>query len=98
MSSTWTKNSWRNFPGCQQPDWPDSNHLHEIISKLEKLPSLVFSGETRRLKRELQNVNKGKNFILHVGDCAESFSDCNGPQIHNFLRIILQMAMVLSFK
>lgn len=92
------KNSWREFPTHQQPDWPDKNKLIEVIHKLENLPALVFSGETRRLKHELKNVNQGKSFILQVGDCAESFSDCNGPKIHNFLRIILQMAMVLSYK
>jgi len=97
MSKTWEKSSWRGYPTLQQPDWPNKIRLAEIISQIEKLPALVFSGETRKLKEELKNVNKGKSFILQVGDCAESFTDCNGPQIHNFLRIFLQMAMVISY-
>jgi 3-deoxy-7-phosphoheptulonate synthase len=97
MNSSWGKNSWRNYPTLQQPEWPDKIHLADSILKLEKLPSLVFSGETRRLKKELISVNKGKSFILQVGDCAESFTDCNGPKIHNFLRILLQMAMLISY-
>ena len=96
MASLWTRDSWRNFPILQQPDWSDIIALSNTIKKLKELPALVFSGETRRLKSELANVNKGDSFILHVGNCSESFSDCNGPKIHNFLRIILQMAMVLN--
>ena len=94
----WTKSSWQRFPISQQPEWPDVNRLQEIIAELKKLPSLVFSGETRKLSHELKEVNKSKVFILQVGNCAESFSDCNGPKIHNFLRIMLQMSMVLEYK
>lgn len=90
--------SWREFPISQQPDWPDKEQLNEIIDELNKLPSLVFSGETRKLSRAIAEVNNGNSFILQVGNCAESFSDCNGPKIHNFLRIFLQMSMVLEFK
>jgi len=98
MNCKWTKSSWRKFPINQQPEWSDNKHYKQVISELNKLPSLVFSGETRKLKQELINVNKGNNFILQVGNCAENFSDCNGPKIHNFLRIILQMALVLRYK
>lgn len=94
----WTKSSWKEFQINQQPVWPDREHLDKIISELSKLPSLVFSGETRKLSHELKNVNKEQGFILQVGNCAESFSDCNGPKIHNFLRIMLQMSMVLEYK
>lgn len=97
MKNNWTKNSWKQFKVYQQPDWPDIKRYEEIISELSKLPSLVFSGETRKLRQELINVNKNKGFILQVGNCAESFSDCNGPKIHNFLRIMLQMSMVLEY-
>ncbi|MBP6978703.1 MAG: 3-deoxy-7-phosphoheptulonate synthase [Lentimicrobiaceae bacterium] len=98
MKNAWSKCSWRNFQAQQQPEWKDVKHLNETISKLNNLPALVFSGETRRLKRELTEVNKGNSFILQVGNCAESFSDCNGPKIHNFLRIVLQMTRVIEFQ
>ena len=94
----WTKRSWRKFPISQQPEWFDYRKYNEIIAQLSKLPSLVFSGETRMLSKGFKGVHEGRNFILLAGNCAESFSDCNGPKIHNFLRIILQMSMVLQFK
>lgn len=96
--NNWSKNSWRKYPLKQQPVWPDKDHYGEVIHKLKKLPSLVFSGETQNLLGLLERVNKGKNFILQIGNCSESFNDCNGPKIHNFLRIFLQMSMVLEFE
>jgi len=98
MKDIWTPSSWKKFPIKQQPNWPDKKHLKKVISRLSKLPSLVFSGETRKLRQLFKGVNEGNNFILQVGNCAESFSDCHGPKIHNFLRIILQMALVLNYK
>ena len=98
MSSTWSKQSWRKYPIRQQPDWPDKKRFMEVIDKLKRLPSLVFSGETRKLGSELVGVNQGKNFVLQIGNCSECFSDCHGPKIHNFLRMFLQMAMVLEYK
>jgi 3-deoxy-7-phosphoheptulonate synthase len=98
MEDKWTPSSWRNFPVKQQPNWPDGKHLEEVVAKLSQMPSLVFSGETRKLRQALTGVNEGNNFILQVGNCAESFSDCHGPKIHNFLRIVLQMALVIKYK
>jgi len=98
MEDKWTPSSWRNFPVKQQPNWPDEKHLEDVVARLRQLPSLVFSGETRKLREALASVNEGKGFILQVGNCAESFSDCHGPKIHNFLRIVLQMALVIKYK
>lgn len=89
----WSKYSWRNYPVSQQPGWCDYKDYTEIINKLNKLPSLVFSGETRKLISIL-NTN---SFLLQVGNCAESFDDCNGPKIHDFLRIFLQMASIIEY-
>ncbi len=97
MSKEWTKHSWRNFPISQQPEWSDKEYHQSILNKLESLPSLVFSGETRKLKIELTSVNSGESFILQIGNCSESFSDCNGPKIHNFIRIMMQMSLVIAF-
>jgi 3-deoxy-7-phosphoheptulonate synthase len=98
MEAKWTPSSWRNFPVKQQPNWPDEKHLKEVVARLNELPSLVFSGETRKLREALTSVNEGNSFILQVGNCAESFNDCHGPKIHNFLRIVLQMALVIKYK
>lgn len=93
----WSKSSWKNYKIYQQPDWPDLKHYDLVINELKNLPSLVFSGETRKLISELSEVNKKNAFVLQVGNCAESFSDCNGPKIHNFLRIFLQMAFIIKY-
>ena len=96
MDNSWDKKSWRKFPVKQQPVWPDQESYSQIIRKLNTLPSLVFSGETRILKERLKTVNSGESFILQAGNCAESFSDCTGPAIHNFLRIFLQMSNIIE--
>lgn len=97
MTDKWNKSSWRNFPVKQQPNWPDKRYHEEILMKLQNLPSLVFSGETRNLKKDLAKVNKGEKFVLQIGNCSESFSDCNGPKIHNFIRIMMQMALAIGY-
>ncbi len=94
----WSKNSWREFSITQQPEWSDLKQYNEVVSKLNKLPSLVFSGETRKLREQLIDISRGNAFILMIGNCAESFDDCHGPKIHNYLRIFLQMAMVMQYK
>jgi len=90
------RNSWKEFSVKHQPEWSNTIELKNVLRSLEDLPALVFSGETRKLKEELAEVNTGKRFILQVGNCAESFSDCNGPKIHNFMRIISEMAIIIE--
>ena len=96
MKNSWKKNSWKNFKTEQQPVWPNRMKLNEVLLKLKKLPSLVFSGETRMLKSNLTRVNIGEKFILQIGNCSETFNDCNGPKIHNFLRLMLQMQSIIE--
>lgn len=98
QNKNWTIHSWKNYPIKQQPKWPNEDELRCILTELSNLPALVFSGETRKLQNELSFVNMQRNFILQVGNCAELFSECNGQKIHNFLRIMLQMAMVIEYK
>lgn len=93
----WTKNSWRNFPIKQQPTWTDAHERDEVLNKLENLPALVFAGETRALKQQLSEVLEGKAFILQAGDCSEDFSRCNGPRIHDLLKVILQMSIIIAY-
>jgi 3-deoxy-7-phosphoheptulonate synthase len=95
LNKNWSKSSWKNFPVSQQPSWPNSKKHNEIIEKLNSLPSIVFSGETRNLRRELSKT-RTNNFILQIGPCAENFNDCTGPFIHNFLRVLLQMSAIIE--
>ena len=79
-----------------QPVWPNQDDLFEVVNKLKKLPSLVYSEETRLLKNLLSKIKLGKSFILQAGNCAESFNDCNGTKIHDYLRVIFLMSSILQ--
>jgi 3-deoxy-7-phosphoheptulonate synthase len=96
-SLDWSTSSWRNFPVSQKVDWPNLNHTAGVMTQLANLPALVFAEETRSLQRHLSQAAVGESFILQCGDCAEDFERCNGPRIHRLLRVILQMATVLSY-
>ena len=96
-ASTWNPSSWRSFPSVQQPDWPDEAELEAVEKTLAEWPPLVFAGETRDLKSRLAEVADGKAFLLQAGDCAESFRDVSANSIREKLRVILQMAVVLTY-
>jgi len=89
--------SWRSLPARQQPDWPDQAAVKAARDRLASFPPLVFAGEARHLMSQLAQVTEGKAFLLQAGDCAESFGDFNAPSIRNKLKIILQMALVLTY-
>lgn len=93
----WNKDSWRDYNILQQPVYPDTSKLRECEDKLSKLPPLVFAGEVRNLKNELAKVTQGHGFLLQGGDCAESFANFNAVNIRDMFKIILQMAIVLTF-
>lgn len=95
--SKWNKDSWRDYNILQQPVYPDITKLRECEDKLSKLPPLVFAGEVRNLKDELAKVTQGHGFLLQGGDCAESFANFNAVNIRDMFKIILQMAIVLTF-
>jgi 3-deoxy-7-phosphoheptulonate synthase len=97
MSATWTPHSWQSLPTAQQPQWPDQAVLSETIALLRSLPPLVFAGEARRLQDSLAKVGRGEAFVLQAGDCAESFGDFSADAIRDKLKIILQMAVVLTY-
>src|SRR5207344_3464220 len=81
----------------QQPIYPDPVKLNEMEARIGKYPPLVFAGEARRLKEHLGRVAEGKAFVLQGGDCAESFSDFTANIIRDQFRVLLQMAVVLTF-
>ena len=93
----WTKFSWRSFPIKQQPVWPDKAICEDVFKNLSSLPALVFAGETRMLKQDLAEAMEGKAFVLQAGDCAEDFSRCNGPRIHDLLKVILKMSIIIAY-
>jgi 3-deoxy-7-phosphoheptulonate synthase len=94
---TWTPGSWRRLPAAQQPDWPDPAALDQVLGEVAKLPPLVFAGEVRALQAALATVADGRGFLLQAGDCAESFDAFSANSIRDKLRVILQMAVVLTY-
>jgi 3-deoxy-7-phosphoheptulonate synthase len=93
----WTPDSWRECPIRQVPAYPDPTRLEDMEARLRRYPPLVFAGEARRLKAQLGQVAEGKAFVLQGGDCAESFSDFTANVIRDTFRVLLQMAVVLTF-
>ena len=93
----WTPSSWRDLPVVQQPDWPDLGALDASLKRLSLLPPLVFAGEARLLTSALARVADGKAFLLQAGDCAESFHDVSAASIRDKLKVILQMAAILTY-
>ncbi|HET9731239.1 MAG TPA: 3-deoxy-7-phosphoheptulonate synthase class II [Acidimicrobiales bacterium] len=93
----WAPDSWRAFPAAQQPEWPDAGDYEATLKALSALPPLVFAGEARRLTRALGEAAMGRAFLLQAGDCAESFTDYSADSIRDKLKVILQMAVVLTY-
>jgi 3-deoxy-7-phosphoheptulonate synthase len=94
---SWTPASWRELPVGQQPDWPDPHAFEQSLTTLTQLPPLVFAGEADRLTRALAAVQEGRAFLLQAGDCAESFDEFTANSIRDKLKVILQMAVVLTY-
>ena len=94
---TWDRDSWREFNILQQPTYPNLKELKEAEEKLKALPPLVFAGEARSLKNELAKVCNGEAFLLQGGDCAESFANFSANNIRDMFKVLLQMAIVLTF-
>ena len=95
---SWTPSSWRSKPARHIPDdYPDLDHLADVEKRLGAFPPLVFAGEARRLKAKLADVAAGNAFLLQGGDCAESFKEFSADNIRDTLRVMLQMAVVLTF-
>jgi 3-deoxy-7-phosphoheptulonate synthase len=97
MTKGWTKSDWRAKPRVQMPDYTDAAALKAVEAQLAKYPPLVFAGEARRLKRALGAAAEGKAFLLQGGDCAESFSEFSADLIRDTFKVMLQMAVVLTY-
>jgi 3-deoxy-7-phosphoheptulonate synthase len=98
MSERWAPGSWRARTARHIPtDYPDAAELVRVEGELARMPPLVFAGEARRLKHLLSEVAAGRAFLLQGGDCAESFKEFSADNIRDTFRLILQMAVVLTF-
>ena len=97
QTTLWTPKSWREKKASQIPTYADQDKLREVEARLAMYPPLVFAGEARRLKERLAEVAQGTTFLLHGGDCAESFGEFKANTIRDNFRILLQMAMILTF-
>jgi 3-deoxy-7-phosphoheptulonate synthase len=97
MAQSWSPDSWRLRPVQQLPEYPDPAALGEVEERLRNYPPLVFAGEARRLKAALKDAAEGRAFLLQGGDCAESFAEFRANNIRDTFRVLLQMAVVLTF-
>ena len=97
MPRNWTKTTWQSHEAAQQPQWPDTAALDQALKQIESYPPLVFAGEARTLLASLGQVANGNAFLLQAGDCAESFEEFTAVNIREKLRVILQMAVVLTY-
>ncbi len=95
--TTWTPQGWTGFEGRHLPNYPDQGALNAVTTRLSNFPPLVFAGEARALKADLAQVSLGKGFLLQGGDCAESFAEFHPNNIRDTFRVLLQMAVVLTF-
>ncbi|MBE9635855.1 class II 3-deoxy-7-phosphoheptulonate synthase [Salipiger mangrovisoli] len=93
----WSKSSWRAKPRIQMPDYQDQAELNAVEAQLAKYPPLVFAGEARRLRDELGKASRGEAFLLQGGDCAEAFDQFSANSIRDTFKVMLQMAMVLTY-
>jgi 3-deoxy-7-phosphoheptulonate synthase len=97
MGERWTPDGWRTRPIKQAPVYEDAAALAAVEARLSTYPPLVFAGEARRLKARLADVAAGRGFLLQGGDCAESFAEFHPNNIRDTFRVLLQMAVVLTF-
>jgi len=97
MAQAWSKSDWRNKPRVQMPDYTDPAALAAAEAQLSQYPPLVFAGEARRLTAALGAVSRGEGFLLQGGDCAESFAEFSADNIRDTFKVMLQMAMVLTY-
>jgi 3-deoxy-7-phosphoheptulonate synthase len=97
VSSQWTPASWKAYEARHLPAYEQPEALAKVEETLGRFPPLVFAGEARALKADLARVAQGQGFLLQGGDCAESFAEFHADNIRDTFRVLLQMAVVLTF-
>lgn len=96
-SGEWSPSSWKNCVAKQMPVYDDEEELDAAVAQLDKVAPLVFAGEVRSLHEKLARVSQGQGFVLMGGDCAESFKEFHVNHIRDTFRVIMQMALVMTF-
>ena len=94
---SWSPQTWRACPIAQAPSYPDPAALRTVEAELRTVPPLIFAGEARALKAQLARVAAGEAFLLQAGDCAESFAEFHANSLRDTVKVLLQMAVVLSY-
>jgi 3-deoxy-7-phosphoheptulonate synthase len=97
VPATWSPSSWAQLRAAQQPEWPDEQALKAALTEITAMPPLVFAGESRDLRARLADVGAGEAFLLQGGDCAETFAAFGADAIRDKLKVLLQMAVVLTY-
>ena len=97
MNEMWSPDSWRQRTARQLPSYPDAAALAHAERQLAGWPALIFAGEADALRARLAAVARGEAFLLRGGDCAESFDDLGSDTVRDTFRVILQMAVVLTY-
>ena len=97
MAESWSPTSWRAKPAKQMPEYPDEAALGAVIDRIRSFPPLVFAGEALQMREKLAQVAAGKAFLLQGGDCAESFAEFHPDNIRDTFRVLMQMAVVLTY-
>jgi 3-deoxy-7-phosphoheptulonate synthase len=82
---------------AQQPSYPDADEVARVLAELRRRPPLVFAGECDDLRGKLAEVASGRSFLLQGGDCAETFDTVTAANIRGKLRVLLSMAVVLTY-
>lgn len=95
MRTDWSPTSWKTRSARQQPCYDNHEHLVYCLDRIRAFPPLVHSGEIVKLKERIAAAGRGEMFILHGGDCAERFVDCNPQSIAEKFKILLEMSRVL---
>jgi 3-deoxy-7-phosphoheptulonate synthase len=96
-NADWTPDSWTNFNVAQPPKYEDAEELERAIKKIQRMSPLVFAGEVRSLHEQLARATSGQGFLLMGGDCAEAFQEFNVDHVRDTFRVMLQMALILTF-
>jgi 3-deoxy-7-phosphoheptulonate synthase len=96
-TTAWSPDSWTHCDAEKRVAWPDEDALQEVTKRLSRMPPLIYAGEARRLADELARVERGEAFVLQAGDCAETFDEFSADRVRDGLKVILQMAIVLTY-
>lgn len=96
-SSDWSPSSWQSKKVSQGPNYEDAAELDAAVKTMKRFSPLVFAGEVRSLHEQLARACSGQGFLLMGGDCAEAFDEFNVDHVRDTFRVMLQMALVLTF-